>query len=175
LRAANYFGAHWMHPMRGLSGEGLVTRWSWELLMATSRVLLNRQAPDAVRQDPPGDRRERQPAPDGTPAARSRQHLVSFGCAAGRFRAGPIDQEISAPTDGETTMRFMIMVKASQDSEAGQLPSQALLAAMGNYNEALVKAGVLLSGDGLQPSSKGARVRFSGDRRTVIDVTCSPI
>lgn len=66
-------------------------------------------------------------------------------------------------------MRFMIIVKASKDSEAGKLPSQELLAAMGKYNEELVKAGVLLSGEGLQPSSKGARVRFSGDRRTVID------
>jgi hypothetical protein len=66
-------------------------------------------------------------------------------------------------------MRFMIIVKASQDSEAGKLPSQELLAAMGQYNEELVKAGVLLSGEGLHPSSKGAHVRFSGDRRTVID------
>jgi hypothetical protein len=66
-------------------------------------------------------------------------------------------------------MRFMIIVKASKDSEAGKLPSQELLAAMGKYNEELVKAGVLLSGEGLHPSSKGSRVRFSGDRRTVID------
>jgi hypothetical protein len=66
-------------------------------------------------------------------------------------------------------MRFMIMVKASKDSEAGTLPSRELLAAMGKYNEDLASAGVLLSGEGLQPSSKGARVRFSGDRRTVID------
>ena len=66
-------------------------------------------------------------------------------------------------------MRFMIIVKASKDSEAGKLPSQELLAAMGKYNEELVNAGILLSGEGLHPSSKGARVRFSGDRRTVID------
>ena len=66
-------------------------------------------------------------------------------------------------------MRFMIIVKASQDSEAGKMPSQELLAAMGKYNEELVKAGIMLSGEGLQPSSKGARLRFSGDRRTVID------
>src|SRR2546425_11121873 len=66
-------------------------------------------------------------------------------------------------------MRFMIMVKASRDSEAGKLPSQELLAAMGKYNEELVKAGIMLSGEGLQPSSKGARVRFSGERRSVID------
>jgi len=66
-------------------------------------------------------------------------------------------------------MRFMIIVKASQDSEAGKLPTHDLLEAMGKYNEELVKAGIMVSGEGLQPSSKGARVRFSGDRRTVID------
>ena len=66
-------------------------------------------------------------------------------------------------------MRFMIMVKASRDSEAGKLPSQELLAAMGKYNEELVKAGIMLSGEGLQPSSKGARVRFSGNKRIVTD------
>ena len=66
-------------------------------------------------------------------------------------------------------MRFMIIVKASQDSEAGVMPSEELLTAMGNYNEELVKAGILIECDGLQPSSKGARVRFSGDQRTVID------
>jgi hypothetical protein len=70
---------------------------------------------------------------------------------------------------GETTMRFMVMVKATADSEAGIMPSEELLAAMGQYNEELVKAGVMLAGEGLQPSSKGARVRFSGDKRTVID------
>jgi hypothetical protein len=63
----------------------------------------------------------------------------------------------------------MIIIKASADSEAGVMPSQELLTAMGNYNEELAKAGILLSGDGLQPSSKGARVRFAGDKRTVID------
>lgn len=66
-------------------------------------------------------------------------------------------------------MRFMIIVKASQDSEAGVMPSEELMTAMGNYNEELVKAGILIECDGLQPSSKGARVRFSGDKRTVID------
>jgi hypothetical protein len=66
-------------------------------------------------------------------------------------------------------MRFMILVKASKDSEAGVLPDEKLLAAMGKYNEELVKAGVMLAGEGLQSSSKGARVRFSGDKRTVID------
>ena len=66
-------------------------------------------------------------------------------------------------------MRFMIIIKASQDSEAGIMPSTELLTAMGNYNEELVKAGIMLEGEGLQPSSKGARVRFSGDKRTVID------
>ena len=66
-------------------------------------------------------------------------------------------------------MRFMVIVKASQDSEAGVMPSQQLLTDMGNYNEALVKAGVLLAGEGLHPSSKGARMRFSGKERTVLD------
>jgi hypothetical protein len=66
-------------------------------------------------------------------------------------------------------MRFMVLVKANKDSEAGVMPSAELLAAMGKYNEELVKAGVMLAGEGLQPSSKGARVRFSGDKRTVID------
>jgi len=63
----------------------------------------------------------------------------------------------------------MVIVKASKESEAGVMPSPELLAAMGKYNEELVKAGILLAADGLQPSSKGKRVRFSGDRRTVID------
>ncbi len=66
-------------------------------------------------------------------------------------------------------MRFMVMVKANKDTEAGVMPSEELLAAMGKYNEELVKAGVMLAGEGLQPSSKGARVRFSGRDRTVID------
>ena len=66
-------------------------------------------------------------------------------------------------------MRFMMIVKATKDSEAGHLPSEKLLAAMGKYNEELAKAGVMLAGEGLQPSSKGARVRFSGNKRTVID------
>ncbi len=66
-------------------------------------------------------------------------------------------------------MRFMILVKADKDSEAGVLPSTELLAEMGKYNEELAKAGVLLAAEGLQPSSKGSRVRFSGGKRTVID------
>jgi hypothetical protein len=66
-------------------------------------------------------------------------------------------------------MRFMILVKATEDSEAGVMPSAELLTAMGAYNEELVKAGVMLAGEGLQPSAKGARVRFSGSTRTVID------
>jgi hypothetical protein len=66
-------------------------------------------------------------------------------------------------------MRFMVIVKATKDSEAGVMPGTELLEAMGKYNEELVKAGVMLAGEGLQPSSKGARVRFSGKNRTVID------
>jgi hypothetical protein len=66
-------------------------------------------------------------------------------------------------------MRFMVLVKANKESEAGVLPDEKLLAEMGNYNEELVKAGVMLAGEGLHPSSKGTRVRFSGSKRTVID------
>jgi len=66
-------------------------------------------------------------------------------------------------------MRFMIIIKATKDSEAGIMPSEQLLREMGQFNEDLVQAGVMLAGDGLHPSSKGARVRFSGSRRTVID------
>jgi hypothetical protein len=66
-------------------------------------------------------------------------------------------------------MRFMVMVKATADSEAGVMPSEELLTEMGNYNEQLAKAGILLAGEGLHPSSKGARVRFSGTDRTVTD------
>jgi hypothetical protein len=66
-------------------------------------------------------------------------------------------------------MRFMVLIKASKDSEAGVLPDEKLLTEMGKFNEELVKAGVMLAGEGLHPSSKGARVRFSGDKRTVID------
>jgi hypothetical protein len=69
----------------------------------------------------------------------------------------------------ETTMRVMVIVKASPSSEAGALPSTELLTAMGNFNEELVKAGVMLAGDGLHPSSRGKRVRFSGSNRTAID------
>jgi hypothetical protein len=66
-------------------------------------------------------------------------------------------------------MRFMVLVKATKDSEAGVMPSEELLAAMAKFNEEMVKAGVMLDGAGLQSSAKGARVRFSGDKRTVID------
>ena len=66
-------------------------------------------------------------------------------------------------------MRFMVIVKADQRSEAGVMPTEKELADMAKFNEQLVKAGVMLAGDGLQPSSKGARVRFNGDQRTVID------
>ena len=69
----------------------------------------------------------------------------------------------------DKTMRVMVMVKATKNTEAGVLPSQQLLADMGKYNEELVKAGVMLAGEGLHPSSKGARVRFSGTKRSVVD------
>lgn len=66
-------------------------------------------------------------------------------------------------------MRFMILIKANQETEAGKMPSETLLAEMGKFNEELVNAGVMLAGEGLHPSSKGARVKFSGDKRTVVD------
>ena len=66
-------------------------------------------------------------------------------------------------------MRFMVMVKATKDSEAGKMPSEEMLSAMAKFNEEMVKAGVMLDGNGLQSSAKGARVRFSGDKGTVID------
>ena len=66
-------------------------------------------------------------------------------------------------------MRFMVIIKADGKSEAGQMPSERVLTEMGKYNEELVKAGVMLAGEGLHPSSRGARVRFSGGKRTVID------
>src|SRR5438045_9740218 len=66
-------------------------------------------------------------------------------------------------------MRVIVIVKASKDSEAGKLPSEKLLTEMGKFNEELVKAGIMLDGEGLHPSSNGARVRFSGSKRTVID------
>ena len=66
-------------------------------------------------------------------------------------------------------MRFMVIVRATQDSEAGVMPDEKLLAAMGNYNEQLVNAGIMKAGEGLHPSSKGARVRFNGSKRAVVD------
>lgn len=66
-------------------------------------------------------------------------------------------------------MRFMVIVKATKESEAGAMPSTQLLTEMGKFNEELVKAGVMLAGDGLHPSSKGARVHFSGSKRTVVE------
>src|ERR671937_2161436 len=66
-------------------------------------------------------------------------------------------------------MKVMVIVKATKASEAGQMPSQELLTEMGQFNEELVKAGLMLAGEGLHPSSKGARIQFSGDKRTVID------
>ena len=66
-------------------------------------------------------------------------------------------------------MRVMVIVKASKESEAGEMPSEQILAAMGKFNEELVKDGVMMAGEGLHPTSRGKRVRFSGDKRTVID------
>src|SRR5262245_10928486 len=71
--------------------------------------------------------------------------------------------------EGDTAMRVMVIVKASKESESGALPDHKILTEMGKFNEELTKAGVMLAGEGLQASSKGARVRFSGSNRTVID------
>jgi hypothetical protein len=95
--------------------------------------------------------------------------LVRRGVMAGQLR-WPSHRSKPNPkpvTGRKLTMRFMILVKATKDSEAGVLPDQKLLADMGKYNEELAKAGVLLAAEGLQPSSQGARVKFSGDQRTV--------
>src|SRR5574338_616996 len=81
-----------------------------------------------------------------------------------RDRPGPPNA-----SQGDTTMRVMVIVKADKDSEAGVMPSRELLTDMGKYNEELVKAGIMLAGEGLHPSSKGKRVRFEGPRRTVMD------
>jgi hypothetical protein len=94
-----------------------------------------------------------------------------------RFHAGPFDvlDETARsrfkirPREGDSQMRFMVLVKATSESEAGALPSTEMLNAMGKYNEELAAAGVMLAGEGLHPSSKGARVKFSGSRRTVTD------
>src|SRR6266567_1438388 len=86
--------------------------------------------------------------------------------SAGQNRPGA---QLRTETQRRPAMKFMVIVKANKDSEAGVMPSQELLTAMGNFNEELVKAGVMLAGEGLQPSSKGARVKFSGDKRTVVD------
>src|SRR5262249_28234351 len=76
---------------------------------------------------------------------------------------------VNPKREGDTTMRFMVIVKASKESEAGVLPNRELLTEMGKFNEELVKAGVMLAGEGLHPSSKGARGRVEGKKRTVID------
>jgi hypothetical protein len=78
-------------------------------------------------------------------------------------------RETKQKPKGEVTMRFMVIVKASKESEAGAMPTQEMLTEMGKFNEELVKAGVMLAGEGLHASSKGARVRFSGGKRTVTD------
>jgi hypothetical protein len=82
---------------------------------------------------------------------------------------GPGGDTGGDPFSGDKTMRFMVLVKADKNSEAGVMPTRELFAEMGKFNEELVKAGVMLAGEGLQPSSKGARVRFSGKKPTVID------
>lgn len=89
-----------------------------------------------------------------------------------RAKGEPVDfcsGDQASNSEGETSMRFMIIRKADKDTEAGVLPNKQLLAAMMNYNEEMVKAGVMLQGEGLQASSKGARIKFSGGKPQVID------
>jgi hypothetical protein len=86
----------------------------------------------------------------------------------GEVRAGTLGSP-AENSEGDSEMKVMVIVKATDESEAGVMPSEQLLTEMGAYNEELVKAGVMLAGDGLHPSSKGKRVRFSGANRTVID------
>jgi hypothetical protein len=87
-----------------------------------------------------------------------------------QFRHRPsASQSMGQSHEKEQTMRFMLMVRADSNTEAGVMPTEAMLAAMGAYNDELVKAGVMLAGEGLHPSSRGARVRFEGGKRTVID------
>src|SRR6266568_4057117 len=102
----------------------------------------------------------------------ARQMSISWGrvrllgrskrCHPGRQEPGPAEGE-------ESKMRFLVMVKGNEDSESGRLPTEQELSAMTKFNEELAKAGVMLAGEGLHPSSKGVRVRFSGGKRTVID------
>jgi hypothetical protein len=101
------------------------------------------------------------------------EKIVARGVDLGEARSSHGWKRDRASREGrereETTMRFMVLVKANKDSEAGILPDQKALTEMGKFNEELGKAGVLLAGEGLQASSKGARVRFQGSKRTVID------
>src|SRR6201994_4638256 len=80
-----------------------------------------------------------------------------------------MEETIPPNEEGNKKMRFMVIVKATKSSEAGALPTEELLSEMGKFNQDLIKAGVMLAGEGLQASSKGARVKFTGEKRTVID------
>jgi hypothetical protein len=99
--------------------------------------------------------------PRGCAALAARKKVPAL--SGGRCLVRPWDDR----SRGDTTMKVMVLIKASKDSEAGVMPSQQLLADMGKFNEELVKAGVMLAGEGLHPTSKGARVRFSGKERAV--------
>src|SRR5262249_29619732 len=98
-----------------------------------------------------------------------RSRLLSFDVRVKRANISGHGRPEAPLSTRRTTMKFLVLVKANKASEAGVLPDEKLLSAMGKYNEELVKAGVLLDLAGLHPSSKGARVRFSGDKRTVLD------
>src|SRR5215471_13120005 len=98
-----------------------------------------------------------------------REILAGGGMRSGDSRNVRVAGSGTSKPEGEITMRFMVIVKASKESEAGILPSKEIFAAMNKFNEQLVKAGVMLAGEGLQASSKGARVKFNGKQRIVTD------
>src|SRR5204863_267467 len=118
-------------------------------------------------------------APTMRHPARLSQGPAENYCRQCRFAPGPFDYSLKpkgAPSRdarrssiGEPDMRFMVIVKATNDSENGVMPDEKLLTEMGKYNEELARSGALVAGEGLHPSSKGKRVRFSGRQRTVID------
>ncbi len=141
------------------AGEVLLPGPGARLTPTTFEAWLGAQHPSGARA--PAEPATRSAAKKAPPACRTVQASLVVQVEPGR--TGP------NPREGETTMRFMVMIKANKDSEAGVMPSEQMLTEMGKYNEDLVKAGVMLAGEGLQPSSKGARIRFSGKKRTVID------
>ena len=173
LRA--YSPLHNVRPRGLLSGNPAAGRGPRRPRGAEPLVQVRCRAPGGARMqpaDPPArrDRREPQLRVEGGRDQRALRHVGVHrgpaGCAlACRFRPA----SFVAISERRTKMRVMVIVKATKNSEAGVMPSEKLFADMGKFNEELVKAGIMLAGDGLQPSSKGKRVRFAGGKKTVID------